>query len=397
MTTGGDSIAVTGLGCICAVGANVTETMAGVFAGSRNYTVAAAGTAGYPVFPVPPEVAAGEYASIPEAQRCGFLATVAAREAIADGGLTEDALRTTRVGICLGTTVGSAMNNESFYREFRDGNRPGMRPIQRFLQANPASMLARAFGIQAICQTVTNACSSGSVAIGQAAQWIREGVCDVALSGGADVLCNVIHQGFLSLLIKDTEPCSPFDRDRKGLNLGEGAGVLMLETLEHATRRGATAQAFLRGYGNASDAYHISAPKPDGDGLRRALTQAMEQAGIGPESIAFINAHGTATPENDRLEGRIFPELFPGTPFGSTKGFTGHTLGAAGGIEAVITIRGLCSQCVPASIGFTTADPEFPGVPVIRNTPVKGRFALSDSVAFGGNNAVLVFELNDGD
>jgi 3-oxoacyl-[acyl-carrier-protein] synthase-1/3-oxoacyl-[acyl-carrier-protein] synthase II len=290
------------------------------------------------------------------------------------------------------------MNNEAFYRDFRANRQPGIEPIRQYLRANPASMVAQEFGLTGPCQTITNACSSGAAAIGHAAGWLRAGICDVVLAGGADMLCNVIHAGFLSLLITDTSPCRPFDRNRRGLTLGEGAGIVVLESPQSVRERPVGAnnysrvQAWLRGYGNASDAYHISTPEPNGTGLRRAIDQALTEAGVAPQEIDFINAHGTGTPENDRVEGRLFPEMFPGTPFGSTKGFTGHTLGAAGGIEAVITILCLQRKCVPANLGFQEPDPEFPGRPVAENTPVAGRYGLSDSVAFGGNNVALIFQ-----
>ncbi len=327
----------------------------------------------------------------PECLRCGRLAIAAAREALLHAGLTSETLRDRRVGVCLGTTVGSAMNNEVFYRDFRANRRPGIEPIRQYLRANPATMVGQEFGLTGPCQTITNACSSGAAAIGHAAGWVRAGICDVVIAGGADMLCNVIHAGFLSLLITDTEPCRPFDRNRRGLTLGEGAGIVVLESQESVRQRGAPLQASLCGYGNASDAYHISAPQPSGAGLRRAIDQALSEAALAPQEIDFINAHGTGTPENDRVEGKLFPEMFPGIPFGSTKGFTGHTLGAAGGIEAVITILCLQQRCIPANVGFQEPDPEFPGRPVAENTPVPGRYGLSDSVAFGGNNVALVF------
>jgi 3-oxoacyl-[acyl-carrier-protein] synthase-1/3-oxoacyl-[acyl-carrier-protein] synthase II len=167
---------------------------------------------------------------------------------------------------------------------------------------------------------------------------------------------------------------------------------VVLESRESAQQRDAPIQAWLCGYGGASDAYHISAPEPSGRGLRRAIEWALAQAGLPPQQIDFINAHGTGTPENDRVEGRLFPDMFPGVPFSSTKGFTGHTLGAAGGIEAVITILCLQRKCVPANVGFEEPDPDFPGQPVVENTPVAGRYGLSDSAAFGGNNAALIFQ-----
>jgi 3-oxoacyl-[acyl-carrier-protein] synthase-1/3-oxoacyl-[acyl-carrier-protein] synthase II len=383
---------ITGLGCLCGAGRSVPQLAQTLFAGHRRVAWRQIHGSRYPVFLLDNEFVPAGYYEGPECERCGRLAVAAADEALCHAGLTRAVLQQRRVGVCLGTTVGSAMNNETFYRDFRAGHMPEIEPIRRYLRANPAAMVTRAFDLTGPCQTITNACSSGSVAIGHAAQWVRAGLCDVAIAGGADMLCNVIHAGFLSLLVTDTEPCRPFDRNRRGLNLGEGAGVVVLESLSSIRERGASIQGWLCGYGNASDAHHISAPEPGGRGLRRAIEQALTQAHLAPQEIEFLNAHGTATPENDRVEGRLFPEMFPGIPFGSTKGFTGHTLGAAGGIEAVITILCLHEKRIPASLGFHEPDPEFSGVPVVENTPIAGRYGLSDSVAFGGNNVALIFQ-----
>ncbi len=387
-----EAVPITGLGCLCAAGRSVARLTEALFAGRRCVAWRQVRGNSYPVFQLDSHSVPAGYYEEAECERCGRLAIAAADEALTHAGLTGEHLQRRRVGVCLGTTVGSAMNNETFYRDFRAGRMPGIEPIRRYLRANPAMMLAQAFGLTGPCQTITNACSSGGVAIGHAAQWVRAGLCDVAIAGGADMLCNVIHAGFLSLLVTDTEPCRPFDRNRRGLNLGEGAGVVVLESKQSVCERDAPVQAWLCGYGNASDAYHISAPEPGGRGLRRALEQALTQAHIDPKDVDFINAHGTATPENDRVEGRLFPDMFPGVPFGSTKGFTGHTLGAAGGIEAVITILCLREKRIPASIGFHEPDPDFLGQPVVENTPIAGRYGLSDSVAFGGNNVALIFQ-----
>lgn len=391
MTRTSEAIPITGLGCLCAAGGTVPEIAETLFAGQRNVQYRSVGEHRYPVFQLAPQDAPPRYFEGAECERCGRLAVAAAREALAHAGLTAETLADRTVGVCIGTTVGSAMNNEAFYRHFREGRMPAIEPIRRYLRTNPAAMVARAFDLSGPCQTIVNACSSGSVAIGHAAEWLRAGLCDVAVAGGADMLCNVIHAGFLSLLITDSEPCRPFDRHRRGLNLGEGAGVVVLESESSVRRRGAVVQARLCGYGNACDAFHISAPEPTGRGLKRAIDVALAEAGLDYGDIDFINAHGTATPENDRVEGRLFPELFAEVPFSSTKGFTGHTLGAAGGIEAVITVVCLQKKQIVGNIGFEEPDPEFPGLPAAENTPVRGRYGLSDSVAFGGNNAVLVF------
>ncbi len=392
MTHTGRAVPVTGLGCLSAAGGTVSEMTETLFSGRRRVAWRVVGQDRYPVFEVDGGSVPTGYFEGPECKRCGLLAVAAAEEALNEAGLTGEQLQDRTVGVCMGTTVGSAMNNEAFYREFRAGRMPGVEPIRQYLRSNPAAMVVEAFGLTGPCQTVTNACSSGSVAIAHAAAWVSSGVCDVAIAGGSDMLCNVIHAGFLSLLITDSEPCRPFDRDRRGLNLGEGAGVVVLESEQSVRRRGGSIQAWLCGYGNSSDAYHISAPEPTGQGLKRALSQALSEAHLKAADIDFINAHGTGTTENDRVEGRVFPEVFPGIPFSSTKGFTGHTLGAAGGIEAVITVVCLRERRMPANVGFENADPGFLGRPVVENTAVAGRYGLSDSVAFGGNNAVLIFK-----
>ncbi len=407
-------IAVTGLGCICAAGPTLPRTIESMMAGRRNLRTGepdderapeAAGDPGdrastrrLPVFALSASWLPDDYWTGPEVRRSGRLAIIACTEALGDAGFDADLLRERRVGVCLGTTVGSAMNNEQFYRAFREGRCPDMETIRAYLQANPADMVARHFGLVGPRQTVNNACSSGSVAIGEAASWIRAGICDAVLAGGSDFLCRVVCNGFASLRIADSHPCRPFDKDRQGLNLGEGAGMLLLES--EASRRDRAAgparvRARLCGYGNACDAYHISAPRPDGAGLRSAIQQALAQAGAQPADVAFVNAHGTGTVENDKVESLVIPEALPDTPFLSTKGYTGHTLGAAGGIEAAVSIAFLELGSIPASAGFVRPDPEARGAPVKERTEVRRPYALSDSVAFGGNNVALVFRRED--
>jgi len=389
-------VLVTGMGCLCAAGATVPETMRTIYSGARTPVVSEQVRADhpeqYPMFELPPSAVPDGYYEGPESRRCGLLAIVAACEATKDAGLDMDSLKQFRVGVCIGTTVGNAMNNESFYRDFLSNRFPEMHSIKAYLTANPADMVARHFHLKGLRQCIANACASGAVAIGQAAEWINNGLCDIAIAGGSDMLCRVIYNGFVSLKITDKEPCRPFDKNRQGLNLGEGAGIVVLESPRTASQRKAQTHAILCGYGNSSDAYHISTPMPEGVGLEMAINAALQQAGINRDDIAFINAHGTATPENDKVEGTLFTRLFPQTPFHSTKGYTGHTLGAAGAIEAIITIESLKRQMIAASVGFSEPDPEFVVNPVTKNTPVKGDYALSDSVAFGGNNAVLVFQ-----
>ncbi len=252
-------------------------------------------------------------------------------------------------------------------------------------------MIAREHGLRGPCQTVVNACSSGTDAIGIAASWIRAGVCDAVIAGGADELCRVTLNGFASLRLTDPGPCRPFDRQRRGLNLGEGAGMLLLVSDETARRLARPARAYVLGYGSACDAYHLTAPHPEGTGLKRAIGEALAGSGRSVSEIAFVNAHGTGTPDNDRVESRTLDALLPGVPFHSSKCFTGHTLGAAGGIEAAFTVACLEQGRIPANVGLAQPDEELPAHPVQEVTTVSGRLAMSQSLAFGGNNAVVVF------
>jgi 3-oxoacyl-(acyl-carrier-protein) synthase len=244
-------------------------------------------------------------------------------------------------------------------------------------------------------QTVTNACSSGADALGLGAAWIRSGICDAVLAGGADALSPISYAGFSALRLPSPDPCRPFDARRSGLTLGEGAGFLVLESESSRRARKVSARAFLAGYGTCTDAYHLTAPHPEGRGLLLAVRQAFAQARASWKDIAFINAHGTATETNDAAEGAFFRRCCPSIPFVATKGLTGHTLGAAGAMEAIFTLEHLKAGEIPPSPRFSEADPAIGTAPVSRSTPVRGRMALSQSLAFGGNNSVLIIARGD--
>ena len=219
----------------------------------------------------------------------------------------------------------------------------------------------------------------------------------VAIGGGSDELNVVPLSGFGVLGILSDSICAPFDRDRKGLNLGEGAGVLVLEAEESCRERGHVPSLYLAGYGSAADAHHLTAPRPDGSGLERALQRAMTEAEMRPEDVCFVNAHGTGTSANDKIEGSVFKKTFaPGLKFLSTKGFTGHTLGAAGGLEAAFTAVALRQGWIPASAGFVRQDDEIGLSPVAKKTTISGPCAISTSLGFGGNNAAIAIRRCEG-
>ncbi|NQU44960.1 beta-ketoacyl-[acyl-carrier-protein] synthase family protein, partial [bacterium] len=364
---------ITGTGCLCGAGRNVPEAMTALYEGRRDprppVRLRAELEKRYPVFEVSGDLAeeaacAGgpefeSYAPPAEASRTTRMAWMAVTEACREAGLSPDFLRSHRVGVALGTTVGCTLNDEPFYRAWRAGKYPSVEPIQRFLDDNPALAISKGLGLTGPAVAVANACSSGADAIGLGRSWLEAGVCDVVLAGGADELSRVTYLGFISLMITSTEACRPFDRNRTGLNLGEGAGIVVLEKPETARERGVEPVARLLGYGSSADAFHPTAPHPEGRGLRRATAQALREAEIDPSQVGFVNAHGTSTSENDRVEGKVVADLYgPCTPVVSTKAFTGHTLGAAGGIEAVFTVWGLADRRVPSTPGFEEPDPD---------------------------------------
>jgi 3-oxoacyl-[acyl-carrier-protein] synthase-1/3-oxoacyl-[acyl-carrier-protein] synthase II len=389
------AVAISGAAGLCAAGMTMDEAFAAMLRGERDPQPPLAfqsdHTEPFPVFeirsPLPGPGSDSEFL------RTTLLAFNAAAGALLDAGLETGHLQGLKVGVCIGTTVGSAMNNEEFYREFRLGTDPPLTPILRYLRSNPAAALARHYGFDGPCQVVVNACSSGTDAIGLGAAWIRSGLCDIALVGGADELCRTTYNGFVSLMITDRNPCRPFDLRRRGLNLGEGAGVMVLESRRSLELRGKAPRGYVLGYGSSTDAYHLTAPDPQGLGLRRAVNEALMTGGVPGAELAFINAHGTGTPDNDRVESRVLYDLFPTTPFLSTKGYTGHTLGAAGAIEAVLTLASLERGMLPGTAGFAEPDPDLPTQPAAAATPLSGRFALSESLAFGGNNSAVLLGL----
>jgi len=373
------------MGIISAAGKGVSETLSAFESGERNAgSITLFSTAlGYPVFEV--REIGGE-----KKERTLNLVLHAVKEALGDAGLPEN-LSNFKAGVCLGTTVASQLNDIDFYQAYRSTGNAPMGPVDRYLKGSLSKIIAGSIKANGSSMTVVNACSSGTDAIGVALSWLRNGLCDIVVAGGADELNTIPFCGFASLGVVSDSLCAPFDRDRTGLNLGEGAGVLVLETEEHARQRGKDFDLVLAGYGLASDAYHLTAPHPDGLGLEAALKRAMRESGITPQEVSFVNAHGTATHDNDKIEGKVLNRVFGHKlPFLSTKGFTGHTLGAAGGLEAVFAAVGLREKWIPASAGFVNKDSEIPITPVMKKTSIKGDFAVSTSLAFGGNNSAVV-------
>lgn len=388
-------VAIAGIGCICSAGLTLKNSMKSLYRGERRPAPPTCFSTpppfAFPVFEIREDSFPSRKIKEKNVLRTCQLAVTAALEAIENGGLDREFLKKKRMGVCIGTNVGSCVNNEAFYLSHRDRDDLLAAPANRFLLSNPTSVIAAEFCADGPLQTVVNACSAGSDAIGLAAAWIRAGLCDVVIAGGADELYQVTYTGFKSLLIYDDSPCKPFDAGRKGLNLGEGAAIFILTSEEILKEAGKKPRGFVLGYGSATDAYHSTKTRPDGLGLKMAIQEAMATGGTTPAEIAFVNAHGTGTWDNDLIESRVLNDILPGVPFSSTKGYTGHTLGASGAIEAAFTVACLEEGRIPASVGFTTPDPELaPAYPVRQNFSISGRIALSQTLAFGGNNAVLI-------
>jgi 3-oxoacyl-[acyl-carrier-protein] synthase II len=383
-----ERVFVTGLGAVSAAGEDCAATLANFREGTRNVgapTVFSTDVA-KPVFEVRDRMAVNGT----HGMRTLALLLRAVDEALAEAGLGAIP-PSTRVGVCLGTTVACQLNDIDFYEEFRAKGTAPMAAVDRYLRGNLSAAVARHYALSGPTLTIVNACSSGTDAIGMAMGWLRDGLCDVAIAGGADELNRVPMAGFNALGIMSEQPCAPFDADRQGLNLGEGAGVVILESPASSAARGVAAQLTCAGYGTFGDAYHLTAPREDGSGLEAAVIGALSDAGLSAREIAFVNAHGTATPTNDRVEGSVLARVFRGAcPVCSTKGFTGHALGAAGGLEAVFTGLGLREGWIPGTAGFVTRDDAIPLVPTQAATEIEGQYAMSTSLAFGGNNSALI-------
>ena len=292
-----------------------------------------------------------------------------------------------RIAVLIGTSTASIGASEDAYRRLEsDGRYPA--DLRRPIVHTPHSLgdfVQHALALRGIAVTVATACSSSAKVFGQAERLIRAGLADAAVVGGVDTLCGSTLFGFNSLELIASERCRPFDVARHGINIGEAAGFALLE-------REAGSGAWLLGYGESSDAHHMSAPHPEGVGARRALQDALESSQLTPASIDYINLHGTASQKNDEVEAQLVAELFPARTFASsTKGWTGHALGAAGIVEAAISLLAIEHGLLPGTLNSQTLDPVC-GPQIRRDNEERAtRTALSFSFGFGGSNCVLAF------
>lgn len=333
--------------------------------------------------------------------RFSQLAVIAAREAVADAGLDPAVWDSGRVAVVIGSAHGGLPFYDAQHTALTErGARrvsPKLAPLT--VVNGAASSVAMDLGVHGPSQAVSTACSSGTVAIGTAHQMLRTGACDIVVAGGAEsvrsrlLIASACQMKAVSTRRDDPQAaCRPFDSHRDGFVVGEGAGLLVLERPEHARARGARIRAHVAGYGASSDAHSAVAPDPDGLGIERALRTALADAGLGASDIGHVNAHGTSTVSNDLIEAVMLHRVLGERPLiTSTKAMTGHTLGAAGGIETALTVLALQHQLVPPTVNLDAPDPAIP-VEVVSKEARRGSFdcAVKTSLGFGGHNAALV-------
>ena len=293
----------------------------------------------------------------------------------------------------IGTTSGGMSNGEDYYRSLhRHGNlRHSPTWIANYPPQKPVIDAQETFGISAPCQVIANACASGTNAIGHAFECVRSARYQCVLTGGYDAISELVFVGFDSLQASTPEKCRPFDRDRAGMVLGEGAAILVLENFDTARARGAPILAEITGYGVSTDNFHLTQPDPSGIGPRRAMELALQSAQIAPTAVDYVNAHGTATLFNDAAEGKAIGELLGRVPISSTKSMMGHSLGAAGAIEAIVCLLALQHQFLPPNINFHAADEDI-DLNIVANEAQSAvlRTVLSNSFGFGGTNASIL-------
>ncbi len=397
-------VAVTGLGLVCALGNTVEESWRRLLAGECRIRLLS--DPGNPPYKFSKGAEAWDFRpddhfsekELVMLERFAQLAAVAAREAVAASGLRFDGELADRTAIVTGTSVGGQLSEEEGYKRlYREGN-PRVAPltIPRTMTSAGASRISLEFGIHGPAYTVATACSSSNHAIGQAFSLVRGGAVTAAIAGGSEaVFAEGLLRAWEAMRVVSPDVCRPFSADRRGLSLGEGAGMLVLENWEHAQARGATVYGEIAGFGMSSDAHHLTQPCVEGP--MKAMAWALRDAGLAPERVGYINAHGTGTQANDATETEAIRGVFRGhadkLPVSSTKSMHGHTLGAAGAIEAIAALLALKHSQIPPTANYTAPDPAC-NLDIVANEArsAKIEVALSNTFAFGGLNASLVLK-----
>jgi nodulation protein E len=387
-------VAITGAGVVSAIGTGLAEFQRSLFAGRSGIARMRL------VDPSPlkfsnaaevPEFAWGDEKTAALYDRFALMAGAAAEQAIAQSGVESG----DDVAVVTGSCIGGAQTEDASYRQLYSEKQTRFHPliIPRIMENAPASLISMRWGFRGPVFTLATACSSSNHAIGQAFWMIRQGTARRAIAGGADATFTMgLLRAWEAMRVVSPDTCRPFSRERSGMILGEGATVLVLESMDDARARGAEILGEICGFGMSSDAHHIT--QPSGDGAARAMRAALADARVPADAIGYINAHGTATSVNDPVECQAIAEVFGAhrPAISSTKSMHGHTLGAAGAIEGIATVLALRHGLLPPTANFTEQDPDCPG-DVVHGIAREARveYAISNSFAFGGLNAVLVF------
>ena len=393
-------VVITGLGVFCSIGKNVKEFLRSLKEGRTGIgPITLFDTSKYPskIGAEVRDYRSKEFFSKKELKRLSRtdqFALIAAEEAVKTSGI--HSYPREEVGVCLGAGAGGMFEAEAYHREIllKGKSKPSL--ILPFIPSFTTSRVAERFGFSGPKATITTACSSSATSIGYGADLIKTGQAKAVLCGGSDAMSELTFGGFNSLKAMDPSPCKPFDRRRAGMSLGEGAAILILEDLEEAVKRGAKIYAEFLGYGIGGEAYHITAPEPNGITEARIMKEAIEEGGITLDRVDYINAHGTGTPLNDKVETLAIKNVFGkraySIPVSSIKSMVGHCLGSAGAIEAVASILSIIDQFIPPTIHHQEGDEDCD----LDYVPGKARdmevnVILSNSFAFGGNCTTLAF------
>jgi 3-oxoacyl-[acyl-carrier-protein] synthase II len=404
-------VVVTGLGTVCPVGNSVKEAWTNIQAGKSGIT----GITRFDASPFASQIAGevknfdvGQVLSPKEARRVDIFihyGIAAAVEAIRDAGLEAHPKNAERIGLNIGSGIGGLTIIEETHRAMIEGGARKISPF--FIPSAIINMISGnisiMYGFKGPCLAMVTACTTANHCLGESARLIEYGDADIMVAGGSEAaICSLGIGGFSAaraLSTRNDDPATasrPWDKDRDGFVLGEGAGILVLEELEHARSRGAQIYCELAGYGVSADAHHITAPCEDGEGAARGMLNAMRNAGINPDQVDYINAHGTSTPLGDMAETIAVKRCFGGhakrLAISSTKSATGHLLGAAGGVEAIFSVLAIRDQVAPPTINLFNQDPQcdLDYVPNAARS-MKIRVAMSNSFGFGGTNGTLIF------
>lgn len=393
-------VVVTGLGAVTSIGGTVSEFWENLLAGVCGIRPLSLFDASAYRTQTAAEVTEIPNGSLSPAEkrrmsRADLMGLAAAGEALGQSGLDLAREDPTRIGVILGGGTSGLLDSEAYYGAWLRGERGRPSRVLNHLPDAITDRVAQRFGLEGIKSTITTACSSAANAMGYAYDAIAAGLADVVVTGGSDVLARLTYGGFNSLRSVDPDPCRPFDRERRGLSIGEAAGILVFEEEERARRRGAPILARFLGYGVTSDAFHMTAPDPSGVAGARTIQAALESARVDPSQVDYVNAHGTATPQNDSAETAAIKvalgERARQIPVSSIKSMIGHCLCASGAIEAIATVMTVREGRIPPTIHYEHPDPacDLDYVPnEARDRPVS--VAISNSFAFGGNSSVVV-------